>query len=1108
MNLRPQVCPAVVLRPATALLAVLWLATSWVCPQSARGEDASAPAILQIFEAKWTTIEDRMADIHNIGYGRLWVPPPTRAGSGFSVGYDVFDRFDLGGPGHETHYGTSDGFKAMVQSAHSASVLVNPDWIWNHNGVGNRTDANFVSLGGYPGFALTLPGDIDGDFHNPFIDALSDDQILGHLAGLNDIAQEKNHQFIRQPVAVGDPNNIPAGTVYNQPDPNNARFYPDIDQGGTTVFNPKLGQNVTLYDFNAADPLAGDPVVENATGLLMRNLRWFIQEYDVDGFRLDAARHFPRWVLDNYFDQAAFLAKTEPLLDGSPQHVFSFIETGGDSAGFIQDFIRKDIDNNNLGSIGGNRDVLDFNLFYALRNNLSGNGQTNNWHTIKNASIDLNDDGQRNGSQGVSFVQSHDEQGAFLTNVAYAYTLMMPGNALVYTRAEEFGDPGNFPQPGKTDALGGFYGETITKLVELRNSHGRGDFRERWLDDAFNPNGFSNVYVYERSNSAVVGLNSRNDSVVETRTVQTDFAPGTVLVELTGNAADPTVDPGGTIPEAVRVNGSGQASISIPANAGHGRGYVIYGVAAPQGAVSLTNIASTIPGATPSAANNGTARLADIDVITGDSFQVQLATTPVTLPAPAGESSPVRDVHADGDYAVLKFDGGIDLNGNAAVDHVAPNSVTYGFEEFGDVNSPGFVWDGGANIGSGSGAFAQTIDATALAEGRHYLTVRAFRHRDAATGGDGGPAVFTDFTRTIYIDRLKPEAALVSFDPFASSPNNQANRDLIVESTDGTANSMHFFLDLAAGKTEAEIMAMVNAGQGKAGQYDRDAFKYGYTGVKGGNHAVTIVTLEESGNFNVQRFTGIVSPFGPTIGLAAGFGDLTGNGLLQTNDLVGLNNNSFEDVLYSQNAKFHAAADVNADGLVTDVDLFALGDELVAAGAPAATLDAYDALLVRRGNVDGNSVTDGDDAAAIYAAFGQTDWTKDLDADGVVGLSDVATLVDQAVRTSRADFDLSRAVDGGDFLTWQRGYGGGVRFDQGDADLGGSVDGDDLATWMADFGQQAPIGAAAVLAAATVPEPTAVALAALAAAGVIAARHRHAIGPLGRRPGGKRPETN
>ena len=43
------------------------------------------------------------------------------------------------------------------------------DFIPNHNGFGNRLDSNFVALGGYPGFALTLPNDINGDFHDPTI---------------------------------------------------------------------------------------------------------------------------------------------------------------------------------------------------------------------------------------------------------------------------------------------------------------------------------------------------------------------------------------------------------------------------------------------------------------------------------------------------------------------------------------------------------------------------------------------------------------------------------------------------------------------------------------------------------------------------------------------------------------------------------------------------------------------------------------------------------------------------------------------------------------------------------------------------------------------------
>ncbi|MBA4107376.1 MAG: hypothetical protein C0485_16690 [Pirellula sp.] len=1046
-------------------------------PSSSHADDVSAPAILQMYEARWNTIEDRMADIHHVGYGQMWLPPPQRADTGgFSVGYDVFDRFDLGKPRSETLYGTEAGLKASIAAARHAGVSVYTDFVPNHNGFGDSNDASFVAAGGYPGFALQLPGDQYGDFHNP-----SDGgDLQGQLAGLADIAQEKNHQFIRHPTTPGNPNNIPAGTIFNQPDPNNARLYADQALGGITLSDPALGATVTRYNFNAANPLAGDAAPENATGLLMRNAQWMVEVIGVDGFRIDAAKHFPEFVMD-YLDQATFRANPRLNLDGSIKPTFMFSELLTDDKGFIQSYIRKDLPSPVSISpanttVGGNRDALDFPLFFAMRNNLTGNGLQNNWHQIHNASQDMQDDGLRNGSQGVSFVDSHDNLPGgfpFLKNVAYAYTLLRPGNAIVYQNALEFGTGRDFPNDGKVDALGGFYGDTITKLVELRNSHGRGDLHERWIDEAFgdgNGNGQqeSAIYVYERSKSAVVGLSNRNDSFVETRNgVQTNFAPGTVLVELTGNAADATVDPGNAIPEAIRVNGSGQINLSIPSNAGHGRGYVVYGVAPPQGTLSLTGVSSTLAGATPTAANNGTARLANIDVITGNTFAVQLNTTPVTLPAPAGEVNPVRDVHADGDAAMLMIDGGVNLNNLAGVDHTTPGSVVYGFEEFTDVRSPGFVDNGaGVNVGTGTGSYSQTIDAAALSEGRHYLTVRAFRHRNAATGGDGGPAVFTDFTRTIYVDRLAPEAAVVSFAPFASSPGTLQNRDLVVRSADGTADNMHFFIDLPANTTNAQIMQMVQNGQGDAGDYDRDSFISGFFGVRTGNHVATVVTFEPTGRSNIQRFAGM---FAET-GVGAGFGDMNGNGAYAASDLLGTSNGSFEQVLYSQNNLFNAAADVNGDGRVTNVDLFGLGDELTSKGASVAALNAYDQLLVKRGDVNLDGVTNGADVAALHASFGQTGWQADLSANGVVGLSDVATLITELVRTSFGDFNLDRRVDGADFLTWQRNVGlAGARFDQGDADLNGVIDAADLAIFRNGYGSVGPLNSA--VATAAVPEP-------------------------------------
>lgn len=1090
-----------------------------LCATSLPAQDSSPPPILQIFEARWDTIEDRMADIFEVGYGRLWLPPPARADSGNqSVGYDVYDRFDLGKPGNETLYGTELGLKTVVRSAHSAGLLVNTDFIPNHNGFSDSSTfdpgngVSFEQAGGYPGFILSPD---DGDFHGAF----EGGQEFSRLSGLIDIAQEKNHQFIRTPVEAGNPQNIPAGSqgVFgrppaNVPDPNNARFYPDQGLGGITVFDNKGtsttddDETVTLYNFNTTTPLAGDAVSENAMGLLMRSARWMVQEIGVDGFRYDAGRHFPRWVLA-YLDQAVFRAKTDTLLDGSPQHVFSFTETGYDAnLGFLQSFIRKDINNFNLGQVGGNRDVLDFNLFgdpnsdTGFHHNLSANGFQNNWHKIKSASIDLNDDGLMNGSQGVKFAQSHDELGPYLQNVAYAYMLMLPGNALVYTNAKEFGNGRDFPRGGKEDALGGFHGETITKLVEIRNSHGRGNFHERWLDDAFNPNGFSNVYVYERNNSAIVGLNSRVDSFVEVRNgVQTGFASGAILVELTGNADDQSIDPvadpltqKGDIPKTIRVNGSGQVDIAIPSNGTHGRGYVIYGLATPEGTLTLTDrgTSQVLAGATPTAANNGTARLADIEVVTSNTFNVQLNTMPVWLQDPdsANPQDLVRDVHADGDSAMIKIDGGLNINANPGIDDVSPGSVGYGFENFTTTRQPGYVWNGSTNVGNGSGTYVQTIDTTQLAEGRHYVTVRAFRHRDGSSGGDGGPAVFTDFKKTIYVDRLPPESEVASFDAFASNPGNPNNRDLIVRSVDATADSVHVFLDLPATMTEAQILAQVGSGN-QAGAYDRDLFKRGFTNLPTGNHVATIVTFEPTGNKSIQRVAGL---FADT-NIGAGFGDMNSAGGYTTADIRCFggvcSNFSMEDVLYSKNTKFRAAFDVNGDGLGDNRDLFLLGNELVSNGASQSVLDDFTGLLLHRGDFNNSSTTNAGDVAALYQhmniPISPNDlWLYDLNVDGAVDTTDVQTMVTEVFRSVVGDFNLDGAVDAGDYVVWRKSSGAtsGARFTDGDADLDGDVDQFDLAAWKTNFGFTRQPLQAGGSGAGQVPEPTAMAMIALAGA--------------------------
>ena len=97
----------------------LTLATCWLRAVPAFAADVSAPAIFQDFENTYKTIELRTPDIFMAGYGTVYTPPPGRADSGnFSVGYDQYDRFDLGKPGNPTLYGTETGLKSLVNSIH------------------------------------------------------------------------------------------------------------------------------------------------------------------------------------------------------------------------------------------------------------------------------------------------------------------------------------------------------------------------------------------------------------------------------------------------------------------------------------------------------------------------------------------------------------------------------------------------------------------------------------------------------------------------------------------------------------------------------------------------------------------------------------------------------------------------------------------------------------------------------------------------------------------------------------------------------------------------------------------------------------------------------
>ncbi len=871
--------------------------------------DVNAPAMLQWFEGNYASQTRRTVDFFEAGYGAIWVPPPGVATSGSgSVGYDPYNRFNLGTPGNPTRYGTQLGIQTAVKSIQQTGAQFYADLVWNHNGTSDSSTPGFVASGGYPGFVLSWPGTTDGDFHSAYATGDQNER----LAGLIDIAQESNNQMIRNPVTPGNPLNIPAGTVANIPTTANLQYYPnESEPPARYIYNPATGQqNIPVWNFDSTSATQGTPVPENALGYLMRNAQWLVQVIGVDGFRLDATKNYPSWVL-GYYDQAVYHTSNRYLLNGQQEQIFAFGEYYDGSSANIQTTILKNINSVPNGTVGGNRDALDFPLYFAMQSNLTNNGYQNSWLNVIYSSLDGNDDGNyNNGSQGVSFVQSADSPAPYLSNVAYAYTLMRPGNAIVYYNAHA--DAGSaFPQDGRGDALGGQYGTIITTLTTLRNEYSQGNYIIRDSE--------KETLIIERSDSLVAAYSNRLDAGYDSRTVQTNFAPGTPLIELTGNAANPAVNPTGVIKQMVIVNSDGTININVPRNVNvngveDDLGYVIYGPATPQGMVSLTNVAMTLSPDAANAANNGTARVSSIYVVKANEFSLRLITNQVY------DLGTYRDPNADGDNALFKFDGGVAVNGDAAVDYTTPNTVTYGFETFNTYNSPLY--------GGGTGLYTQDINTTNMTEGMHYIEVIAFRHRDPSE-----PPVYTDWRIGIYIDRLPPNSIVQSLTDVTAGKNE--NEIATIQNTDMTGNNVHVLLDLPSADTAAQILAMLGSST-QATQTDTNVWTKEFDGMTSGNHVLTVVTYEQDGTYNIQRYPGYSTQ---TI-YGAGLGDVNFDGTYSPTDVE-----LFAQVYDSNGALFNPAADLNGDGLVNYTDLILLGQRLVQVNASQATLNEYYFLL-------------------------------------------------------------------------------------------------------------------------------------------------------------------
>ena len=232
-----------VTRLLTCLLAVLALLPA----PSGRGE-----AMLQYFNTSWKEIADKMPELAEAGYNSIWIPPPTKGSGGLSVGYDLWDRFDLGSKDQRgsvsTRYGTEADLLRLIETAHRFGIRVYLDNIMNHNAFDVPGYNESTPLDVYPGF---VPEDFhlrltpDGYYRkwDNIRDYNSEWQVqhLG-LADLIDIAQEPgttNENF-------GSYEGATFPKIKFLRNPNNPEFYCFKPDGTYVGFGPSNGLTVAM----------------------------------------------------------------------------------------------------------------------------------------------------------------------------------------------------------------------------------------------------------------------------------------------------------------------------------------------------------------------------------------------------------------------------------------------------------------------------------------------------------------------------------------------------------------------------------------------------------------------------------------------------------------------------------------------------------------------------------------------------------------------------------------------------------------------------------------------------------------------------------------------
>ena len=759
-----------------------------------------AEVIVQYFETRWDEMYQRLPEIAEIGIESIWTPPPGKSpiggpypyAYGGNVGYNSFDRFDLGDMPQrgnwETRYGSRTSLRNLVDNAHQSDIKIYPDIVFNHTGNG-------------PDFR-TYPGMVPQDFH-VWTDAAqpggfkrADRMFLWdanngtggtlhqELVSLMDIVLEFDNRF-----QIGGANSVGYAA-----DP-----APFVRHAG----------DYEKYPYNPSGTLPN----ENSRDFVVRWINWLGYAMDYDGVRLDAPKHV-------YKDFFGLPNQTQSLRDKT--FIYNIQKNFNERRGLSDSNPFDDMYSNDIRR----DDALVYSEFF-----IGGVGEVDYWRNpadrnwgIQTRYLDfprkkgMMGDAFNGGNlaalagfsgfdptEGVMFAHSHDEGPPSKLELAYAYILTRVGVPVVYFSGNNLAQSQIGRTAGKNtwmekgydfalgDTVNGQSNGAIPNLIYIHNQFARGKEYTRWSEGDY--------FAYERYDDLnnngnpdsgegliIVALNDSGGDITK-GPIQTSFAPGTKLKDYTGRNAD-----------TVTVNGSGQVTVRVPGSGG--QGFVCYAPfnAEPPASTDPLQFSGTGVGTLPwviPAGRDGAAKpVRNIVRLTGDNVQIDVRYSNANSQQ-NGETV---------DNVLLKWGQGRDINGNGVIDNNGKSVVTGGFENMSKIND---------------GNYRMTATLTNVPEGLNVIKARAFN------GRVGKPALFQTWTETVYVDRRGPD---IEFENLNAGETIQGARVVTINNPDRTLYNLTYSIDGGSAQ--------------QADQVIKGKWRINLSGLTPGNHSITLNATE------------------------------------------------------------------------------------------------------------------------------------------------------------------------------------------------------------------------------------------------------------------------